>query len=117
MELEVWQKYSIPECWSIVSRANVRAEKPAGTQEGASLIYKINLCFKAFPIFADKSQLCGLSKGQEFREEEQRMASREMLRENCRYPMIRWMQVRLMLPRELSCQRSQERTTIGDKKT
>ena len=77
-----------------MSRANGRAEEPAGTQEGASLIYKINLGFKVFAIFADKSQLYGLSKGQKFREEEQRMASREMLLENCRYLMIRWMQVR-----------------------
>ena len=77
-----------------MSRANGRAEEPAGTQGGASLIYRINLSFKVFAIFADKSQLCGLSKGQNFREEEQRMASREMLRENCRYPMIRWMQGR-----------------------
>ena len=77
-----------------MSRANGRAEEPAGTQEGASLTYKINLSFKVFAIFAVKSQLCGISKRQEFREEEQRMASREMLRENCRYPMIRWMQVR-----------------------
>ena len=77
-----------------MSKASGRAEEPARTQEGASLIYKINLSFKVFAIFADKSQLCGLSKGQKFREEEQRMASLEMLRENCRYPMIRWMQVR-----------------------
>ena len=77
-----------------MSRANWRAEEPAGTQEGASLIYKINLSFKGFAIFADKIQLCGLSKGLKFREEEQIMASREMLHENCRYPMIRWMQVR-----------------------
>ena len=77
-----------------MSRANGRAEEPAGTQKGASLIYKINLSFKVFVIFADKSQLCLLSKGQEFRGEEQRMASHEMLHENCGYPMIRWMQVR-----------------------
>ena len=72
-----------------MSRANGRAEEPAGTQKGALFIYKINLSFKVFAIFADKSQLCGLSKGQTFREEEQRMASREMLCENSRYPMIR----------------------------
>ena len=61
-----------------MSRANGRAEEPAGTQEGVSLIYKINLSFKVFAIIADKSKLCGLSKGQKFREEEQRMASRGM---------------------------------------
>ena len=77
-----------------MSRANGRAEEPAGREESGSLIYKINPSFKVFAIFADKSQLCGLSKGQKFREEEQRMASHEMSRENCRYPMIRWMQVR-----------------------
>ena len=59
-------KVEHPECWSILSKANGRAEEPAGTQEGASLIYKINLSFKVFAVFADKSQLCGLSKGQKF---------------------------------------------------
>ena len=47
----------------MVSIANGKAEEPAGTQEGAVFIYKLNLSFKVFAIFTEKRSTMWITKG------------------------------------------------------
>ena len=46
-----------------MSIANLKAEEPAGTQEGVVFIYKVNLSFKVFAIFTEKMSTMRTSKG------------------------------------------------------
>ena len=47
----------------MVSIANGKAEEPAGTQEGIVFIYKVNLSFKVFAIFAEKRSTMWITEG------------------------------------------------------
>ena len=57
------QNQCIPECWTTESRAHERAEELAGTQEGAVLIYEVNLGFNLFGNFISKRSLKWITKG------------------------------------------------------
>ena len=62
-ELEVRQKQCTPECSTTESRTHERAEELAGTQEGAVLIYKVNLIFNLFDNFIGKISFKWITKG------------------------------------------------------
>ena len=57
------QNQCSPECWTTELRAHERAEELARTQEGAVLIYKVNLIFNLFDNFIGKKSLKLITKG------------------------------------------------------
>ena len=57
------QKQCSPECWTTELRAHERAEELVATQEGALLIYKVNLIYNLFDNFIGKKSLKWLTNG------------------------------------------------------
>ena len=119
----MWQLQCIPECWITEPRANGRAEELAATQEGAVLIYKVNLSFNLFRNFIGKRSLKWITKGVKVLRRVEDGESQDVAW-NARQQMNWYMWTSLHIWEEdfpwvgpanlLKCQ---ERTTIGDKKS